>query len=55
MSVLLCAAVVATDWYGSARLPHGLLVIEAGYTILAMLTVGAIVGGLYYRLVLPSQ
>ena len=55
MSVLLCAAVVATSWYGIARLPHDLLVIEAGYAVLATLTVGAIVGGLYDKLVMPSQ
>jgi hypothetical protein len=50
MSVLLCGATVATNWYGIARLPHDLLVIEAGYTVLATLTVGAIVGGLYNSL-----
>jgi hypothetical protein len=55
MSVLLCAAVVAASWYGIARLPHDLLVIEAGYIVLATLTVGIIVGGLYNKLVLPSQ
>ena len=55
MSVLLCGAVVATSWYGIARLPHDLLMIEAGYIVLATLTVGAIVGGLYNKLVLPSQ
>ena len=55
MSVLLCGAVVAASWYGIARLPHDLLVIEAGYTVLATFTVGAIVGGLYNKLVLPSQ
>ncbi len=55
MSVLLCAAVVAASWFGIARLPHDLLVIEAGYTLLATFTVGAIVGGLYNKLVLPSQ
>jgi Protein of unknown function (DUF1761) len=52
MSVLLCGAVIATNWYGIARLPHDLLLIEAGYTVLATLTVGAIVGGLYDKLVL---
>ncbi len=55
MAVLLCAAVVATSWYGIARLPHELLVIEAGYAVLATLTVGAIVGGLYGKHALPSQ
>jgi hypothetical protein len=54
MSVLLCGAVVVTSWYGIARLPHDLLLIEAGYTVLATFTVGAIVGGLYNKLVLPS-
>jgi hypothetical protein len=55
MSVLLCGALVATSWYGIARLPHDLLVIEAGYIVLATLSVGAIVGGLYNKLVLPPQ
>jgi hypothetical protein len=30
-------------------------VIEAGYAVLATFTVGAIVGGLYDKLVLPSK
>jgi hypothetical protein len=55
MSALLCGAVIATSWYGIARLPHDLFVIEAGYAVLATLTVGAIVGGLYDKLVLRSQ
>jgi hypothetical protein len=55
MSVLLCGALVAASSYGIARLPHDLLAIEAGYTVLATLTVGAIVGGLHNKLVLPSQ
>ena len=56
MSVLLCGAVVVTGGYGIARLPHGLLAIEAGYAVLATLTVGAIVGGLYDKLVTrPAQ
>jgi hypothetical protein len=55
MSVLLCGAVVAASSYGIARLPHDLLVIEAGYIALAALTVGAIVGGFYNKLVLPPQ
>ncbi len=54
MSVLLCGAVIAMTGYGIARLPHDLLVLEAGYTVLATLTVGAIVGGLYDKLVLRS-
>ena len=55
MAVLLCGAVVAASSYGIARLPHDLLMIEAGYTVVATLTVGAIVGGLYDKFVLPSQ
>ncbi len=55
MSALLCGAVVAACGYGIARLPHDLLMIEAGYIVLATLTVGAIVGGLYDKLVLQSQ
>ena len=55
MSVLLSAGVAAVSWYAIASMPHELLVIEAGYIVLATLTVGAIVGGLYDRLVLPPQ
>lgn len=55
MSVLLCGAVLAASWYGIARLPRELIAIEAGYAALATLTVGAIVGGLYNKLVLRSQ
>lgn len=55
MSALLCGTVIATGWYGIARLPHDFLVIEAGYTVLATFAVGAIVGGLYDKLVMPSQ
>jgi hypothetical protein len=46
MSALLCGAVIATGWYGIGKLPHDFLVIETGYTVLTMFTVGAIVGGL---------
>lgn len=45
-SAVLFAALVATGWYGIVRLPAQLLAIEAGYTILAILIMGAIVGGL---------
>lgn len=55
MAALLCSAVIVTSWYSIARMPHDLFVIEAGYTLLATIMVGAIVGGLYDRLVLPSQ
>lgn len=52
MAMLLCGAIIATSWYGIAQLPHDLFMIEAGYIVLATLTVGAIVGGLYDKLVL---
>ena len=55
MACLLCGAVVAANWYGIARLPRDLLVIEAGYAVLATVIMGAIVGGLYDKSVLPSQ
>jgi hypothetical protein len=55
MSVLLSGAVVAASWHGIAGLPHDLLVIEAGYIVLATFIVGAMVGGLYDKFVLPSQ
>ena len=55
MAALLFCAVFAASWFGIARLPHDLFVIEAGYAILATLTVGAIVGGLYDKLVLRPQ
>lgn len=55
MAVLLCGAVAAASWTGIARLPHDLLMIEAGYTVLVTLIVGVIVGGLYDRLVMPSR
>lgn len=54
-SVLLGAAVSAACWLGIAKLPHDLLILEAGYAILATLTMGAIVGGLYNKLVVSSQ
>lgn len=55
MALLLSAAVAAASWIGLARLPHDLLVIEAGYAVLATLTMGAIVGGLYDKLILRSH
>jgi Protein of unknown function (DUF1761) len=54
LSALLCGTVVAASWVGLARLPHDLLMVEAGYIALATLLVGGIVGGLYDKLVLPS-
>jgi hypothetical protein len=55
MSLLLCAAVAAASSYAIARIPHELLAMEAGYIALAALTMGAIVGGLYDKLVLPAE
>lgn len=55
MSTLLCGSVIAMSWYDIAKLPHALFVIEAGYIVLATLTVGAIVGGLFDKLVLRPE
>ncbi|HLJ78708.1 MAG TPA: DUF1761 domain-containing protein [Acidobacteriaceae bacterium] len=55
MAVLLGGALVVASSYGIAGLPRDLLAIEAGYIVLALLIVGAIVGGLYDKLVLPSH
>lgn len=55
MSALLCGTVIAAGLYGIPKLPHDFLVIETGYAILATLTVGAIVGGLYDKLVMRPQ
>jgi len=55
MAALLCGAVIAAGWYGIARLPHDFLVIEGGYTVVTTFIVGAIVGGSYDKLVMPSQ
>jgi hypothetical protein len=55
MSALLCGALIAASWYGIARLPHTLFMIEAGYAVLATFIVGAIVGGLYDKLVLRPR
>lgn len=53
MAMLLGGAVAAANWYGLAQLPHDLLMMEAGYAVLAALLVGATVGGLSDKLVLP--
>ena len=55
MSASLAAAVIAASAYSVAKLPHDLLRIEAVYLLAATLTVGAIVGGLYNKLVLPPE
>lgn len=54
MSALLCGTVMAAGWYGIARMPHEFLAIETGYAVLTTLAVGAIVGGLYDKLVMPQ-
>lgn len=54
MSLVLFAALVVTTWFGIARLPRDLFMLESGYAIVATLMVGAIVGGLYDRLVLRT-
>lgn len=55
MSVLLAAAVLAAASFGIVRLPHDFLVIETGYAALTTLIVGAIVGGLCGKLVIPAH
>ncbi len=55
MAALLGGVLIAATWFGIARLPHALFVIEAGYIALAAVTVGAIVGGLYDKLVLRPE
>lgn len=55
MAMLLCGALVGASSWGIGGLPRDLLLIEAGYIVLATLTVGAIVGGLSGGLVPRSQ
>ena len=55
MAVALCAALAAASWSGIARMPHELLAIEASYALVATLVVGAIVGGLFDRMVLRTK
>ena len=55
MSASLAAAVFIATWFGIARLPRGLVAIEAGYVLLATLIVGATVGGLWDKLVLRGH
>jgi len=55
MSAVLCGAVFAATCFGIGRLPRELVAIEAGYALLATLTVGAIIGGLWDKLVLRQQ
>ena len=53
MSLLLWGAVILATWSGIGALSHDLLMIEASYTALAALVVGAIIGGLTGKLVMP--
>lgn len=55
MAVLLGGALIAASGYGVARLPHELIVIEASYVVVAVITVGAIVGGLFDKLVMRPR
>lgn len=55
MSVMLGASLIAASSYAVVRMPHELFAVESGYVVLATLTVGAIVGGLYDKLVLRPQ
>jgi hypothetical protein len=55
VSLLLCATLTAASWSATAGLPQDLLAIEAGYALLATLLMGAVVGGLYNKLVLPPD
>ena len=52
-STLLWAAVALTTLPSITRLPRDLLIIESGYTLVAAILVGAIVGSLSGKLVLP--
>jgi hypothetical protein len=54
MAALLSAALAAASWFAIARLPHQLFAIEAGYAVLATLTIGAIEGGMWDKMVLRS-
>jgi hypothetical protein len=51
-SILLWAAVTLATLPSTLRLPRELLLIEGGYTLMAALVVGAIIGGLSGKLVL---
>jgi len=52
-AMVLWAAVALTTLPSMTSLPRDLLIIEAGYTLVATILVGAIVGGLSGKLVLP--
>ncbi|WP_109485074.1 DUF1761 domain-containing protein [Occallatibacter savannae] len=54
-STALAAAVLIATCFGIVRLPPGLLAIEAGYVLLATFITGAIVGGLWDKLVVRGH
>ncbi|HTT21172.1 MAG TPA: DUF1761 domain-containing protein [Candidatus Sulfotelmatobacter sp.] len=54
-STLLWATLVVATLPSTLSLPRDLLVIEAGYTLIAAILVGAIIGGLNGKLVLPER
>lgn len=55
MSAALGGTVIAMSSYAIVRLPREFFMIEVSYAFLAVVTVGAIVGGLYDKLVMPRD
>ena len=53
-SIFFWAAILIVTLHSVVRLPRDLLLIEVGYTLVATIVVGAIIGGLSGRLVLPA-
>ena len=53
-AMLLWSALVLATLPSMASLPRDLLIIEGGYTLVATILVGAIVGGLSGKLVMPD-
>ena len=53
-ATLLWTALALTTMPSMTSLPRDLLVIEAGYTLVATILIGALVGGLSGKLVLPG-
>jgi len=51
---LLWAAILVVTLPSTLVVPHALFLIEASYTLVATLLVGAIIGGLSGRLTLPA-
>jgi len=54
-AMLLWTALMLSTLPSIRSLPHDVLVIEAGYTLIATIMVGAIIGGLSGKLVLPEH